>query len=89
MRTLIEKYQVYFVADTDDMAEKAAWLEEYIGVPAWRHTVFTNQRHLLYGDYLISSRKEHDPMATQIEYGSDVFKTWDDTMEYFSRLGGQ
>ena len=89
VRTLIEKYQVYFVADTDDMAAKAAWLEEYIGVPAWRHTVFTNQRHLLYGDYLISSRKEHDPMATQIEYGSDVFKTWDDTMEYFSRLGGQ
>jgi hypothetical protein len=28
-------------------------------------------------------------MATLIEYGSDTFKTWEDIIEYFSRLGGQ
>ena len=71
-------------------------LQEYISVPAWGHTVITNQRNLLYGDYLIQGAcgarwpgKEPEPMATPIELGSDTFKTWDDVIEYFSRLGGQ
>ena len=88
VRQLIEHYQVYFVADTP-LPETAVWLEEYINVPAWRHTIYTYRRDLLYGDYLISRRKEGDTMATLIEYGSDTFKTWDDVIDYFSHLGGQ
>ena len=88
VRQLIEHYQVYFVADTP-LPETAVWLEEYINVPAWRHTIYTYRRDLLYGDYLISSQKEGDTMATLIEYGSDTFKTWDDVIDYFSHLGGQ
>ena len=57
-------------------------------MPAYGHTVFTNQRQLLYGDYLISTEKE-DGMAALIHIGSDTFKTWDDVAAYFSRLGGQ
>lgn len=88
VRQFIEYYQVYFVADSPQ-PEVAAWLEEYINVPAWRHTVYTYRRDLLYGDYLISQREEGDIMATPLEYGSDTFKTWDDIIEYFSHLGGQ
>lgn len=99
VRTLIENYQVYFV---DFDSTRAAFnnlkdtLGKYIGVPAWGHTVITNQRHLLYGDYLIQGQttfrwEDHEPetMATSIELGSDTFKTWDDIIDYFSRLGGQ
>ena len=89
VRQLIEHYQVYFVADSPSEQRWAQWLEEYINVPAWRHTVYTYRRDLLYGDYLISQRKEGDTMATLLEYGSDTFKTWDDVIEYFSHLGGQ
>lgn len=94
VRQLIENYQVYFVApaltsDTDAYAAASAWLEQYINVPAWGHTIFTNQRHLLYGDYLIEQLETHDPVATRIEFGSDTFKTWEDVLEYFLRLGGQ
>ena len=89
VRLLIEHYDVYFVAAPADHATMMPWLEEYINVPAWRHTVFTYRRDLLYGDYLVSKEKEGDTMATLLEYGSDTFKTWDDIMEYFSRLGGQ
>ena len=89
VRLLIEHYQLYFVAPTVQMAETEQWLEQYINVPAWRHTVYTDRRDLLYGDYLISKEKEGDTMATLIEFGSDTFKTWEDTLEYFSRLGGQ
>ena len=94
VRQLIERYQVYFVAPAlssvpEAYAEATRWLEQYVNVPAWGHTVFTNQRHLLYGDYLIESAETTDAMATSIPFGSDTFKTWDDILEYFRRLGGQ
>ena len=96
VRLLIEHYQVYFVASPVDYATTSSWLEDYINVPAWRHTIYTYRRDLLYGDYLISGKrlevsgeKDDNSLATVLEYGSDTFKTWDDIIEYFSRLGGQ
>ena len=96
VRTLIEKYQVYFVCDNPSGKHWGQWLEEYINVPAWRHTIYTYRRDLLYGDYLIrgeriedKGKKENESLATVIDYGSDTFKTWDDIIDYFSRLGGQ
>ena len=94
VRQLIERYQVYFVAPAhssrvDSYPTTTSWLEQYINVPAWGHTVFTNQRHLLYGDYLIEGTKTDDAMATSIVLGSDTFKTWDDIIEFFDHLGGQ
>ena len=87
VRCLIEHYQVYFVAEEESAV--APWLAEHISVPAWRHTVYTWRRDLLYGDYLISRRKETDTMATHLHFGSDTFKSWDDIIEFFDRLGGQ
>ena len=94
VRQLIENYQVFFVApanstDVSAYASISAWLAQYINVPAWGHTVVTNQRCLLYGDYLIEGAETGDTMATSIVFGSDTFKTWDDIIEYFDRLGGQ
>ena len=91
IRLLIENYQVFFVCEDDYPTENhwGQWLEEYINVPAWQHTIYTPRRDLLYGDYLISKKKESDTMATLLEFGSDTFKTWEDIIEYFSRLGGQ
>jgi predicted esterase YcpF (UPF0227 family) len=91
VRLLIENYQVFFVCEDDYPTENRCgqWLEEYINVPAWRHTITTSRRDLLYGDYLISKKKEGDTMATLLEFGSDTFKTLEDIIEYFSRLGGQ
>ena len=87
VRQLIEHYQVYFVGEQE--AACAPWLEEHVNVPAWHHTIYTYRRDLLYGDYLISKKKEGDTMATLLEFGSETFKTWEDIIEYFSRLGGQ
>ena len=92
IRTLLETYQLYFVApapaEAQTYAEVNAWLYEYVNVPAWGHIVFTNQKQLLYGDYLIDMEKT-EGMATLIQFGSDTFKTWDDIAAYFERLGGQ
>jgi len=92
VRQLLEHYQLYFVAaapaDSRHYADTLQWLYEHINVPAWGHTVFTNQKPLLYGDYLIDVEKT-EGMAALIHFGSDTFKTWDDIAVYFSRLGGQ
>ena len=88
----MERYQLYFTAEAPAEAQYYAdingWLYQYINVPAYGHTIFTNQKPLLYGDYLIDTEKT-EGMATLIQAGSDTFKTWDDIAEYFSRLGGQ
>ena len=92
VRMLLEAYQLYFVApapaESSAYTKTLSWLCEYINVPAYAHTIFTNQKHLLYGDYLIDTEKT-DSMATLIRFGSDTFKTWDDIAVYFERLGGQ
>ena len=92
IRTLLETYQLFFVApapaEPEHYAEVNTWLYEYITVPAYGHTVFTNQKQLLYGDYLIDA-EETETMGTLIQFGTDTFKTWDDIADYFSHLGGQ
>ncbi len=100
IRTLLENYQLYFVDHSVDYptpnpspqrgGEYATqvWLYDYINVPAYAHTVYTERKDLLYGDYLIDTQKT-EGMATLIQFGTDTFKTWDDIAEYFSRLGGQ
>ena len=90
IRTLLESYQLYFVAPSEncEYAATVSWLYDYINLPAYAHTIFPRRKDLLYGDYLIDTRKA-EGMATLIQFGTDTFKTWDDIAEYFSRLGGQ
>ena len=81
-----------------------SWLERYVDVPAYDHVVFTNQPQLLYGDYFVmkdvdasslqpslfaARPADADMMGAVIAYGSDEFKTWEDILVYFERLGGQ
>lgn len=96
-RYLLEFYDIYIVAalptnDRDYARRMQEWTFENLGVAAYNRLVLTNRKDLLYGDYLIDGRTEgrsEDFMSTRIDFGSDTFKTWDDIIEYFSRLGGQ
>ncbi len=90
IRTLLESYQLYFVAPAENVqyTTTVSWLYDYINLPAYAHTIFTQRKDLLYGDYLIDAEKT-EGMGALIQFGSDTFKTWDDIAEYFSRLGGQ
>ena len=99
---LIEHYDVYIVAPSSSnnlqqMHDDAKWVEQFLSAPAWGRLVFTNQRQMLYGDYLITPTAQAKPtlqeksefMGTQIEWGSDEFKTWEEIIVFFDRLGGQ
>ena len=92
VRQLLEHYQVFFVASALDYTTTESWLTEYFDVPTYQHIIFTHRRELLYGDYLIAApeqEKSEGSLCTVLDFGSDTFKTWDDIIEYFSRLGGQ
>lgn len=96
-RYLFEHYAMYIVApspayDSEYIAGVMRWTEDVVNVPAWQHLVFTNRKDLIYGDYLIDPSDEYgapDFMGTLIKFGSDTFKTWEEIIEFFSRLGGQ
>ncbi len=92
-RHLIETYNVYFVVNADyneraTMSEAQQWLWETFDAPAYNHVTFTNQRHLLYGDFLIDTTPCDDFLGTVIQLGSDEFKTWEEIIVYFDRLIG-
>ncbi len=96
-RYLLENYDLYIVASAPSNDYQYAedvhkWVAEYINVPAYNRIIFTNQKNFLYGDYLIDPNDADGAdkfMGTLLHFGEDPFKTWDDTIEYFSRLGGQ
>ncbi|MBR1927730.1 MAG: esterase [Bacteroidales bacterium] len=70
-----------------------SWCEKNLGVPVWNRVEICNHKNLLLGDYLIDadpdSNDGRDFMGTLIHFGSDTFKTWEDILAFFSRLGGQ
>lgn len=91
---LIEAYNVFVVADAPSndsahFAQVQQWVTDFISVPVYNRVVFTNQKQLLYGDYLIDSTDSTDFLGTCIRWGSDDFKTWEEIITFFSRLGGQ
>lgn len=93
---IIQYYNVYIIAPapTNDHAQITAaqdWCEEYLSTPAHDHLIFTNALNLVYGDYLITAKAEDKEqfMGTTIEIGSDEFKTWEEIIVFFDRLGGQ
>ncbi|RKW58873.1 MAG: esterase [Prevotella sp.] len=91
---LIENYDVYIVAPAptnhpEKVTQTQLWVEQYLNVPAYNRIVFTNRPALLYGDYFISSSVPEGFMGTSLLFGSSEFKTWEEVITYFDRLGGQ
>ena len=96
-RWLAETYSLYIVApslpnEPAQMGEVTRWVEQYINVPAWGRIIFTAHKQLLLGDYLIDPAADSELggfMGTHIRLGDDTFKTWDEVITFFERLGGQ
>lgn len=88
---LIENYTVYIVAKapTNDHSYLTAvqeWVEKYLSAPAHDSIIFTNQPQLLLGDFLITRSEVPGFMGTNILFGSDTFKCWEDIAVFFSRI---
>ncbi len=91
---LTEHYNVIVTApaptdDHDFIPRTQEWIEQYLSVPAFNRVVFVNQPQLLCADYMVSCNDVDGFMGTLIKLGSDEFKTWEEIIVYFERLGGQ
>ena len=88
---LIESYQVFIVASAPSydplyINKVEEWMENYVSTPAYNRLVFTNRPGLLYGDYFVTPVPDKTFMGTTIQFGSDVFKTWEDVITFFERI---
>ena len=91
---LLDTYLIYIVApcptnDHDSIEQMQKKIEDLLSAPAHDRVIFSNQPQLLYGDYYIGCNPPENIMASTIQLGSDEFKTWEEIITYFSRLGGQ
>lgn len=91
---LLRTYNIYIVAsaptgEPETLIDSQQKVEKLLSTPAYNRLIFTNQPQLLYGDYYIGCNPPQDAMCTTITFGSDEFKTWEEVITYFSRLGGQ
>ncbi len=98
VETLCQKYEVHIVASVDynspgQCEEVFRWCEDNLGVSVWNRVEICNHKNLILADYLIDAEPEaaggQDFMGTFVHFGSDAFKTWEDVLTFFSRLGGQ
>ena len=93
-RFLLETYNIYIVGkapnyDSLYIKEVEEWTSDVVNVPAYGHLIFTNRTDLLLGDYLIDPLPDSGFMGTHVQFGSDTFKTWEEIIDFFTRLGGQ
>lgn len=69
------------------------WVEKHIGAPAWNRVIISSHKDMILGDYLIDRHPERlsaeDFMGTVLHFGEEPFRTWEDVLTYFDRLGGQ
>lgn len=94
---IFENYNIYIVApapsaNPEYMTAAQKWITEFINAPAYNHVIFTNRKDLLYGDYFIDPSTDDDAAnftGTVIRFGDETFKTWEEIIEFFERLGGQ
>lgn len=96
--TLAVDYDLHIVAgvpyNCPQLYQQAVkWCEDNLGVPVWNRVTATSHKNLLLADYLIDAEPDvdggNDFMGTLVHFGSDAFKTWEDVLTFFSRLGGQ
>lgn len=89
---MLEHYDIHIVAPSptnrpDEITDTLEWVEEYLSAPAWGKVVFNNRPALLLGDYLIATTEAPGFMGTNIVLGSPDFKTWEEVIVFFERLG--
>ena len=93
-RYLMEYYSMFIVApapmyDADYYRHVTEWVDDVVSAPAYGRLIFTNDISQIFCDYLISREVRDDFSGTALQLGSGDFKTWEEVMEFFSRLGGQ
>ena len=66
--------------------DKLTWIKQNIGDLAKKRVIFSHNKHLNMGDYLIDDRIANgagDFKGTHIHFGTEQFPNWDSVLNYF------
>jgi 5'(3')-deoxyribonucleotidase len=66
--------------------DKLAWIKQNIGDLAKKRVIFSHNKHLNMGDYLIDDRTANgagDFKGSHIHFGTEQFPNWDSVLSYF------
>ncbi len=69
--------------------DKLAWVKQNIGDLAKKRVIFSHNKHLNMGDYLIDDRLANgagDFKGTHIHFGTDEFPNWTSVLNYLNIL---
>ena len=69
--------------------DKLAWIKQNIGDLAKKRVIFSHNKHLNMGDYLIDDRLANgagDFKGTHIHFGTDEFPNWASVLNYLNIL---
>ncbi len=94
IRELTVDYDIYFVTDAPAndsgyISKAAEWIFEQLGVLSFNRIINTNQKHLLFGDYLIHNGDVSDFPGTVIDYSKAELDSWDKILECLLRIAGK
>ena len=67
--------------------DKLAWIKKNIGDIAKKRVIFSHNKHLNMGDYLIDDRKANgagDFRGKHIHFGTDEFPNWSSVLKYLN-----
>jgi 5'-nucleotidase len=66
--------------------DKLSWIKQNIGGLAKKRVIFSHNKHLNMGDYLIDDRIANgagDFKGAHIHFGTDQFPNWESVLNYF------
>lgn len=89
-KKLQEKYDVWILTrpsfkNVNCYTEKAQWVWDHLGYDVLEKTIFSGDKSLLKGDYLIDDQinaGQEEFEGELIRFGSDKFKNWEKVLEY-------
>lgn len=87
-----EHFDVYILStapweNPTALNDKLAWIKKNIGELAKKRVIFSHNKHLNMGDYLIDDRKANGAGAFKgkhIHFGTDEFPNWDAVLNYLN-----
>ncbi len=87
---LTSHYNVYILStapweNPTALNDKLMWIKKHIGELAKKRVIFSHNKHLNMGDYLIDDRTANgagDFKGTHIHFGTERFPNWNSVLEY-------
>ena len=87
------RFDVYILTtapwnNPESLTAKRVWAEKYLGQDVNRRLIFTHNKNLMIGDYLVDDRPNNgasDFKGELIKFGSYKFQSWEDVLKYLEK----